>query len=119
MSKRTEVRWEDGAQAIEQGVFRQLLQRLPFDFEGKILNFTLNSESGILDIQYKLGFKSSKEIATVLKRNMKALPHTIHNKNAMERMMKAEWRGYKDVCNRIIREKKEEEAEEVIEAVEV
>ena len=100
------IRWNEDLKIIEQDIFRQLLSRLPFDDDGEILNFTLDSKTGVVDISYKLGFKSSKEIASIIKRNMKSIPEEVVRRDALERTMTAEWRGYKDVTNRILKSKR-------------
>jgi hypothetical protein len=103
------IRWEEDLKYIEQDIFRQLLSRLPFDPEGEILNFTLDSKTGVIDISYKLAFKSSKEIASIIKRNMKSIPVEVPRRDALERTMAAEWRGYKDITNRILKIKRGDE----------
>jgi len=103
------VEWSKGVSVGEQTTFRQLLQRIPLDYEGTILNFTLNSNTGVIEISYKLGFKGSKEIATIIKRQIKDLPLDIRNRDALIRTMKAEWKGYKEVSNRYTKEKNRDE----------
>jgi hypothetical protein len=102
-----QVRWEEASHIIEQDIFRQLLTRFNFDPEGVILNFTLNSKTGVVDVSYKLGFKSAKEVATILKRIINQIPEDFKHGDAMKRMMMAEWRGYKDVGNKFNKERRE------------
>jgi hypothetical protein len=101
------VVWAEELTEIEQNIFRIMLNKLPKDYLGKILNFTVNPDTQVVSVEYRLNRKGAKEIASVLRTTVNKIPADFPNRDGFKKMLLEECKMYRTIVNRYNRALKE------------